>query len=318
MNNNIDILLATYNGELFLKEQIDSILSQTNTSWKLIIRDDGSTDGTPSIIREYVQQHSGKIFLINDDEHLGSCLSFSRLLEHATSDYIMFCDQDDVWLPHKIEMTFNKMKQMESANSKDTPLMVHTDLVVVNDILETISYSFWKCQSLDHTRGNDLNRLMIQNVATGCTMMINRSLQKIATPISTEAIMHDWWFTLVSAAFGKNGAVTEPTVLYRQHANNAIGAKNWSLFEDIIMLTSSQKRAQTKIKSQLLLKTYRNQAKGFLDIYCEKLTSNSYTMINVFVNLDKFNAFKRKYFIIKYRFFYNNPIITAAMILFRW
>jgi glycosyltransferase involved in cell wall biosynthesis len=315
----IDILLATYNGGKYLCQQLDSIINQTCSDWRLIIRDDCSSDDSPAIIELYRTKHPDRIFLLDmGKQNIGVVSNFSLLLEHATADYIMFCDQDDIWLPDKIALTFAAMKKLVAAYGSVTPLMVHSDLVLVSESLETVSASFWKCQNLDPERGKRLNRLLLQNIATGCTMMINRRLQNIASPIPSGAIVHDWWLTLAASAFGRIGTVPEPTILYRQHADNVIGAKPWRFLDDLLMLATSEKRAETRAKSQKLLSTYRIQAQAFLDRYGAKIPSPLRKMVHVFANLDGFHPVRRKYFIIKYHFFYNNPIITAAMILFRW
>jgi len=110
----IDILLSTYNGEQYLRNQIESIINQTYKNWRLLIRDDGSQDKTIEILEYYLRKHKDKIVLIEDGQkHLGASKSFFRLLGYSDAKYIMFCDQDDVWLPYKIEKTYNKMKELE-------------------------------------------------------------------------------------------------------------------------------------------------------------------------------------------------------------
>ena len=115
----ISICMATYNGEKYLKEQLDSILAQVNTDWKLLIRDDGSEDSTIEIIEDYAEKYPDKIELTTDSfGRLGPCMSFSRLLDLADAEYIMFCDQDDVWLSNKIALTLGAMKQAEQINRR--------------------------------------------------------------------------------------------------------------------------------------------------------------------------------------------------------
>jgi len=221
----IDILLATYNGQAYLREQIDSILAQSNQDWQLLIRDDASDDKTLSIIKDYVAKYSDKVKLIEDNSgHLGASLNFQRLLENSIAEYIMFSDQDDVWLPNKIEVTLNLMKATEK-ECPNKPILVHTDLRVVDFQLKTIAKSTWRYQGTPPETGNDLNKVMLQNVATGCTIMINRKAKEVSLPIAKEAVMHDWWIVINVAMRGKIAYVPDQLVLYRQHSNNAVGAK---------------------------------------------------------------------------------------------
>lgn len=221
---NIDILLATYNGQKYLAEQIDSILSQSYQDWQLLIRDDESCDDTPSIIRDYTAKYPSKIKLIEDNSgHLGVSSNFQRLLEKSTSEYIMFSDQDDVWLPSKIEATLNLMKVTEK-EYPNKPILVHTDLKVVDSQLRTIAESTWQYQGTSPETGNDLHKVIFQNVATGCTIMINREAKASSLPIPKEAVMHDWWIIINVAKHGKVVYIPDQLVLYRQHSNNVVGA----------------------------------------------------------------------------------------------
>ncbi len=222
---NIDILLATYNGQAYLREQIDSILAQSNQDWQLLIRDDASDDDTLSIIKDYVTRYPDRVKLIEDNSgHLGASLNFQRLLENSITEYIMFCDQDDVWLPNKIEATLKLMKTTEKSYP-DKPILVHTDLRVVDSQLKTIATSTWRYQKTPPETGNDFNKVMLQNVATGCTIMINEKAKVVSLPIPKEAVMHDWWIAINVAKHGEIVYIPDQLVLYRQHLNNAVGAK---------------------------------------------------------------------------------------------
>jgi glycosyltransferase involved in cell wall biosynthesis len=221
----IDILLAAYNGERFLKEQIDSILLQTCKDWKLLIRDDGSNDNTMNIINDFILRFPNKIGLIKDNYgNLGAAQNFSKLLEKSQSEYIMFCDQDDVWLPEKIALTLNKIKT-EEQNYPDTPLLVHTDLKVVDENLTVIAESFWSYNKIDPKDGQVLKKIIYRNVVTGCTAMINRRVKQLITPIPRQVRLHDWWAAMNVAKYGKIFNIPKATVLYRQHSQQAIGAK---------------------------------------------------------------------------------------------
>ena len=221
----IDILLAAYNGEKFLKEQVDSIFSQTCKNWQLLIRDDGSTDATIQIIKSYIEKYPDKIRLIEDNlGNLGVAQNFGTILQQSKSEYIMFCDQDDVWLPEKIELTLNKMKESENLYP-DIPILIFTDLKVVDENLNIIAESLWSHHKIDPQRGSLLKNLTYCNIVTGCTVMINRKVKEFIFPIPEYVRIHDRWIALIVAKYGKLFLIPAATILYRQHPANVIGSK---------------------------------------------------------------------------------------------
>ena len=159
---------------------------------------------------------------------MGAKDSFFWLLAHVDAPYYMFCDQDDVWLPFKIETTCKKMKIAEGEHS-DKPVVVNTDLVVVDSNLQVIHPSMWKAaRLLPDILKSSFYYLCVCNFVTGCTMMINRKAKEIAFPVSPQATFHDNWIALkVLQAEGLIVPIEEPTVLYRQHAGNVCGAPQY-------------------------------------------------------------------------------------------
>lgn len=291
----IDILLSTYDGKKYIKEQIESILNQTYKDWRLLIRDDGSSDRTLEIIEEYVKKLNGKMYFINDsDKHLGAAVSFFKLLNYSTADYIMFCDQDDVWIADKIEITLNKMYTLEKLYP-DKPILVHSNLKVVDAFLKTIYESFWKYQKLNPNLKR-LNNLLIQNNVTGCTVLINKKLKDLLKTVPGNAIMHDWWFALVASAFGFIDYIDEPLILYRQHGANDTGAKKYK----ITYFVSRVFKFNESIKSNNKI---INQGKEFYSIYGNMLTEKQKDIVYNFITLFEVGRFKRIYRIFKYKFF---------------
>ncbi len=225
----IDILLSTYNGEKYLKDLISSLLNQTWPGWRLLIRDDGSTDRTLEIIDYYVRSWPGKIELIQDGKaHAGSTLSFSFLLGSSSGRYIMLCDQDDVWFKSKIEVTFRAMLKLEE-KWEDIPLMVFTDLIEVDENLNLISESFIKSQKLFPSVITDPVKLLALNVVAGCTVMINKKTLDYILPIPSEYVTHDQWIAVIIARYGRIRFLSAPTIFYRQHSANVFGAKDIGL-----------------------------------------------------------------------------------------
>lgn len=223
----IDILMSTFNGAEFLEAQIDSILSQDFREFRLLIRDDGSTDSTLKILERYCAI-DGRIQLINDNlGNLGSSQSFLRLLELSKSDLFMLADQDDVWLQGKIASSMVLMKGLQKKHGTEVPLLVFTDLVVCNENLEEIDRSLWKYQHLNPAICHNWRRLLAQNVVTGCTILGNAAARQVSLPFGLDGMFHDHWIAVNAARAGVVEYLSESTVLYRQHAENAEGAKNF-------------------------------------------------------------------------------------------
>ena len=225
----IDVLMSTYNGSLFIREQIESILGQSFSDFRLMIRDDGSQDDTVSIIEEYVLKDPRLKIVQDTDGNLGLRRSFMRLVEASASDHFMFADQDDVWLPDKMSRSFERISELASRYGDDTPILVFTDLSVVDDELAEIDRSFWHYQSLDPEIATDWKKLLAQNVVTGCTIIANRAAAMVSLPFAMPEMMHDHWLAVNTARSGKIDFIKDQTVLYRQHQDNAEGGKNFGI-----------------------------------------------------------------------------------------
>lgn len=234
------ILLSTYNGERYLADQLNSIIAQSFSSWTLLIRDDGSNDKTLALIEKYAALDT-RIKLCQDNlGNLNSRASFSVLMRHAVShqpDYVFFADQDDVWLPGKLEISIATLRLLEQQHGKQTPALVHSDLRVVDQQLNIIHHSYLNYEGLTRNTLNPASTLLINNYVTGCTMGINRALLEVATPVPAAAFMHDWWCALCAATTGHIGFVDEATMLYRQHGNNSIGSSGlFGKIKDLVTL----------------------------------------------------------------------------------
>jgi glycosyltransferase involved in cell wall biosynthesis len=283
-------------------------LKQTYTKWRLIIRDDGSDDNTVDVLKYYLNKYPGKIILIDDLKgvNLGACQNYGQLLKYSDSDYIMFCDQDDVWLPDKIEITFSKMLEKEKTHEEKTPILIHTNLEVVDQDLNIISDSYWKYAKLNPNKGKTINRLLIQNVITGCTVMINKPLKILTYTIPKDAIIHDWWIALVAASFGRIDHINKRTILYRRHQDNKFGAIEWNNESSFRKMLNTDRKRNTKeifflIKKDLLLT--QMQAKAFLECYARLLSEKVLKTVKIFSNLEWYNFLKKRYFVVKYGFF---------------
>jgi rhamnosyltransferase len=267
----IHILLSTYNGEQFLAEQIQSIQQQTVQDWKLLIRDDGSTDRTREIIREFVAQDS-RIHWINENEskNLGVIKSFHNLAQFEEADVYFFSDQDDVWLPQKLELSLAEARKYPA----EMPLLVYMDLTVVNQDLEVLSSSMIRSQS-GHAN-TELVQELTENTVTGGVAMVNHALIQLWNQ-TEDILMHDWYLALLATAFGKLVYIDQPGELYRQHEHNVLGARTWS------------KRIKKWLRPSLLFRMYwdliersQTQAAFLLDM---PLSAEKREMVSAFVTI---------------------------------
>ncbi len=305
----VQILLATCNGGRYLAAQLDSIFAQTWNDWQLLVRDDGSVDNTPDILADYRQRYPDKmVMLAADGIRLGACANFARLMAAADADYLLFCDQDDVWLPGKIARTMETMRALERESGAAKPLLVHTDLAVTDASLTVVRPSLWRYQHTRPEYGSCLNRLVVQNYATGCTLMFNRAARDVALPLPLEAQMHDWWLALVAAAFGRVGYLAEPLVLYRQHGLNDVGAQGFTPGNLL-------KRCRQWGETRAMLCRIQRQAGAFLERYHGRLTPAQREMLGTYSRLDSYNGLRRRWYLLKYRFFYSGLLRNLGRLI---
>ena len=307
----VNILLTTYNGEHFLSEQIDSILKQTHSNIKILARDDGSTDNTVKILNEYQDKYPDKFQIIpTSSKNAGAAMNFFTLISYADAPYIMFCDQDDYWLPEKISKSLFELKEMESEFGKQMPLLVHTNLKVVDQNLRLIHPSFWEYSGIkpENTR---LNRLLVQNVITGCTVIFNRCLANLCQTIPDNLLMHDWWLGLITSAIGEIRHIEEPTVFYRQHYKNAVGAK-----ASIKSLSELNKKIVTTFtRPKGYLPDYIHQAENLFFIFQDHLPDKNKEILKNFINLKDQNFFQKRINLIKHGFLKGKTIQAIGQVI---
>lgn len=306
MNDKIKvaILLSTYNGDKYLKELLQSIISQRFTEFTLFIRDDGSTDRTKEILTEY-KNSSDRFCILEESSNIGIKRSFSFListvLEIEQYNYFMLADQDDIWHAEKVSNAVKKMLELEE-KSPEKALLVHTDLEVVDESLNKLSPSFWKYQKIDPTK-NSVNRLLVQNVVTGCTVIMNKKLAKLCLPIPDQAIMHDWWIALVASVFGEIYCISNADILYRQHHKNALGATQYN-FRYVL----------GKMREIHLLEKNRKQAEAFLKTYRDQMNDHQVEVFTDFIHLSNQTFFERWKVIRKNKFFKNGAARNIGLL----
>ena len=293
MNKNCDvtILLATYNGEKYIGEQLESLLCQTYKNFICYIHDDGSQDKTVEILKAYEKNYPDK-FKIYDYASQGSAQqNFYSMLWLVETKYAMFCDQDDVWKDDKIEKEREAIIKAEKEEKCEIPILVYTDLEVVDKERNVIENSFYKYMDIS-PRNVTIKSLLLEGVAAGCTTIINRRMIYLMNTSNHGEIMHDLWASFIAIALGKMIFLSDSTMYYRQHENNVVGAKiNKSKTKRSISLTRSY------------VERLRNMARNLLDIL--PITHEEYKFIKKFSNISNKSKLYRIYFYWRYNVF--NP-----------
>lgn len=282
----VRILLTTYNGERYIRSMIDSIMEQDYENWELIVSDDGSGDSTVAILDEYAHNNPDRITHHRSGRRFGCAQKHFMHLLRTFSDapYIMFCDQDDVWHRDKVSKTLQCMLRQTDPTR---PTLVHTDLRVVDQDLKELAPSFCAHSALDGNR-TQLAQLLVQNVITGCTMMLNQPLVMLACRACEEEkmLMHDWWIGLIAAAFGSVEFLPEATIDYRQHGTNSVGAK------DVHSVSYLMHRLRSA-KMRKALQKAAAQAGAFADCFADQLCVQQMELLRAFAATENANIWRR-------------------------
>jgi len=236
--SHVDIAMATYNGEAYIEEQLLSIINQTYSSWTLYISDDASTDKTADIIKQYEKLDS-RIKLINTARQGGVVNNFNCALNATRANYVLLADQDDYWNSDRVEKLFSHISERDSLNK---PLMVFSDLEVVDDKLVTISDSFYKSNSIDPLKNLNPVQLLWKCSVYGCTTIFNRKLLEKCLPIPVGITMHDNWLALNAATESGLEYLDIRTIRYRQHSNNVVGGGNKGVLKKLLSLNKNIKK----------------------------------------------------------------------------
>lgn len=292
----VAILLSTYNGEKYIREQIDSLLNQTYENIEIYVRDDGSVDKTPQILKEY--EKNGKITLTLGN-NIGFIKSFLELLSYPKdSKYYSFCDQDDIWLEDKIERSVKKIKEKDSSK----PILYSSNYDCYDSNMNYIKGSGYA-----KNKSTEFYKSVIECVSPGMTMCINNvAKEMLVNAFPNEAFFHDWWICLVCSGLGVVIYDSKVTVKYRIHESNVTVSTN-GFFKDI----------KTKIKRYFgnsFYKKIKKQCIEFYQIYGDKLSRENKNFLELFIN--KKYSLKKQIKKIFYRRRYKNNIKDEIFIRF--
>lgn len=304
------ILMATYNGEKYLREQINSIVNQTYTNWELLIRDDKSTDGTINIISEY-EENDERIKILRDNiGNVGQCANFDLLMHQCLDKdaYYMFADQDDIWNSNKIELSITKMIGLEKISSENMPILVYTNYLVTDSKLLNEKFAY---KNPMHYSDKELaSRLFVQNWIMGCTMMMNKTLLELTVNIPSEAKNHDNWIAIIASLTGVVELLNEPTMKHRIHSNNVTTQIKTTSFKE--RLVRIYKRFNTNNKEFENRTLLYNHIKNRI---IRHTNQNGLEILNNYSNVLQTRGFQALSIAYKSNFFGVNKIQTTLFFL---
>ena len=300
-----EILLATFNGERFLPEQIESIINQSYTDYKILASDDNSSDCTFEILRSYESVLKEKIKVIQSDTHSAK-ENFYNLLDRADAEYIALCDQDDFWETDKLKKSVKAIKIHEKNYGKDTPILVHSDLQIADENLNTegrrmsditgirriLKHAVKESENLyTISTKQSFSRYLVENNITGNTVIINKALLNIYKRPKV-SFMHDWWLGILAFTFGKVG------------------------FLDECLIKRDKERVRKNYDAMFA------QVEEFLRLYKNELGNSklsdtvfAYTTLKAFADMKSKNRISKIRDILKYSFFKSSKILTIGEML---
>lgn len=277
-NADISVALAVYNGERFLQQQLESLENQTLKPRELVVVDDCSSDASIKIIDNFPSTFEKKIY--RNEKNEGVIRSFRKATASTTGKYIALCDQDDIWLPNKLQLSLQKIKECDENKAS----IVFTDLKVIDDEGKVINPSYWKLRSTVPDKFT-LADILFGNIITGCTTFFNQRMKEEFLKMPDEVMMHDHWLALIAYSFGNYAFIDQPTILFRSHNTNVTTKTEASFLQNFI---SSFRN------SDLYLDENIKQAIAFRDIYKDQLSREDLRSIDSFIQMKNAGFLRRR------------------------
>ena len=308
---NTVVLLAACNGSAHLPELLESLRTQDDPDFTVLMQDDGSTDDTLSILKKTAKEDPRFTFGREQGRHLGAAGNFISLIRQASADRLLLCDQDDIWEADKVGTLKAALLSLESEYGADTPLLVHSDCSLINEGGEKIGDSFFRHQGWD-PGAVTLPRLLVQNNVTGCTLIMNAALGKLiaARAKAKDLFMHDWFIALSAASFGRIAFVNRPLTRYRQHGDNAIGASA----RPLLLRGIDALRHRRDAKRRILL-TYTH-TKVFLRLYGEELPAEARAVAEAYLATERMPKLSRVLAVRRMGCVMQSPVTRMGQLLF--
>lgn len=309
----VEILMATYQAESWCDVQIASIVVQDCDNWRLLIRDDGSTDSTRSILRFWRDRFPERIAILDEEcpQNLGVTGNFSTLMAASTAPYVMLASWDDLWYRDKVSRALSEIKLVEQRRGKDCPVLLHTDWRVVDANLRAIHDSARRKFGLYPDRAKSISALFLENQAWGCTVIANKSLVKRSGWIPEEATCEDRWLALMALAFGEMASLPEVSIDWRRHGMN--DSELPSSFPKTMMRILGR---PAEYRAVFRAKIHHGQriVGAFYSKFGESLNPRDSLAAQAFLELDSMGFWARRRAVLKHRILYSSRLRNLGLL----
>ena len=307
----VEILLATCNSAEFLPELLESLLSQTETDFHLMVSDDCSGDTTVNILESYADRFRHPVHIIRRDRPSGSAAAnFASLLQASRGDFVFLCDADDVWHPNKLTLFLERAIALQMAGGDQEPLFLFSDADVIDATGVKTHESYWAFKNTAPERCLKLSRLLVCTPMIGCATLMNRALVELARNVPLDKVTgHDWWALLVAAGFGKVDYLPEKTISYRIHAQNSSKPLQVSLSQ-----AGRMRRMTYEVRRRLAIR--RKQAAPLLEQFGDRLPQETRRTIERFLALEHQSFISRRLTMFLHGYSYPDRLRNLALLLF--
>lgn len=309
MLKKVQVLLATYNGEKYLSQQIESILDQDYRDFEVLVRDDGSSDNTLAILKKYAHLHPGVITIVPTTFPTGSAKSnFRELMSVCDADYIFWADHDDIWGREKISTMLTEMERLEEGDVS-TPVFVFSDAEVIDSEGCTTHKSYFSMKKIDPSVGYRLSNSLICVSSLGCASSINKAMLNYCKNVPDGVTGHDWYAHILALVFGKVSAIRKPLIKYRIHGSNSSNPSEVSLAN---YATKGGKLAFVRRGVRLRIQ----QAQCIVSQHGANMEPESLKIFREFLSINQSGFIVRRYLLLKNRFLYSDILRNVATFLF--
>jgi glycosyltransferase involved in cell wall biosynthesis len=311
----IEIAVATYNAGPWLDPFLESLAAQDFAEWRVLVRDDGSTDGTPDRLSQWQRRLPERFSILpgSGAKNLGATANFNAVLQATAAARVMMADQDDIWLPQKIARTLDAMRQAEKDSGAATPLAIFTDAEVIDGAGVSVAPSYWQWNRTDLGRLGALHRIAMDSPALGCTMMLNRALLDVALPIPAGVPYHDWWLAMAAVAFGRLVPLRDRTIRYRRHGAN-VTSDPYSGDPSTALRRTLRSPAGPRRRLQKLIVQTAAQSRAFVERYRNRLPPRDAAALDSLANLPNCGPLARRVALVRHGLWFSSPVKNLGLL----